>query len=508
MPINLVSADYAAILPAVILIATGLAVLIADLFVTDDGYDNPSSEKSHLVWIGVCGAALAFAALFVPSGLLFGAWSENGVASGSEVVFLGALRLDAFGGFAAAIIIVAAGLTTLSSGGYLAAQGQNRGEFYGLVYLGGGAMVLLAQATNLISIFVAIETLSLTVYVLAGFFRKWKLGAEGAAKYFILGAFSSGFLLLGMAFVYGATGEISLAALGKSTADPYLMNVGLLLILVGFGFKVGAVPFHSWVPDAYQGAPATAAGWMAVAVKVCSFAALIRVVVAAGQGGVADAAIGKMLAALAVVTMVLGNLAALNQTNIKRMLAYSGIAHSGYLLIPVVLAFQGTPDPKVGAGALFYLVAYLLMTIGAFTVVAMVSNGDTDREELESYNGLAKRQPFVAFAMTVSLLSLAGMPGTVGFLGKLTIFKDAVYSGPYLYLAFVGILASLVSVYYYLRPIVAMYFREEGETIEIVENNWGVKLTLVLTSFGTIALFFCGKSVHELSVRSIQSITG
>ncbi|MEM7263242.1 MAG: NADH-quinone oxidoreductase subunit N [Planctomycetota bacterium] len=507
MPISLAPADYMAILPAAILFATGLVVLIADLLVKQDGYDDPSSQKSHLVFLGLCGSALAFASLFAPQGLLAGAWGQDAVAAGSQTVFMGALRVDAFGGFIAAVIIVAIALTTLASGGYLASQDQNRGEFYGLVFLGGGAMLLLAQASNLISIFVAIETLSLSVYVLAGFFRKWKSGSEGALKYFILGAFSSGFLLMGMMLIYGATGEVTLEALGKSTSDPYLLNIGLLLLLVGFGFKVGAVPFHSWVPDAYQGAPTTAAGWMAVAVKVCSFGALLRVVIASSQGGLADASTGKMLAALAVVTMVLGNLAALNQTNIKRMLAYSGIAHTGYLLIPVVLAFQGT-DPKVGAGALFYLAAYLLMTIGAFTAIAMVSTGDTDREELEDFNGLAKRQPFVAFALTVSLLSMAGMPGTAGFLGKLTIFRDAVESGPYFYLALIGILASLVSVYYYLRPIVAMYFREEGTTIDVVENTWGVRLTLFITSFGTLILFFWGRSVHELSIRSIESITG
>lgn len=496
MDFSLNVADYKSILPAAILVITGLTVLISDLFVSDEeGNDDPKSSKSHLVMISLCGSLLALASLFISGGLLGG--------GPAQYTFSGALGLDSFGGFFSLIIILALMCTTLAAGGYLGSQGQNLGEFYGLTFLGGAAMVVLCQATNLMSMFLAIETLSLSVYVLAGFFRKWKLGSEGAMKYFVMGAFSSGFLAFGMALVFIATGDISLAALRDASSDPVLLNVGILLIIIGFGFKVGAVPFHSWVPDVYQGSPAISVGWMAVAVKACSFAALLRVMMSCGA---ADASLSRVLAAIAVVTMILGNLAALNQTNIKRMLAYSGIAHTGYLLIPVVLAFQNRLGEKVGAGALFYLAAYLLMTLGAFIAVAMVSRGDVDREELENFRGLAKQHPFVAFCMTIALLSLAGIPGTAGFLGKLTIFRDAVNSEVYLWLAVVGVIASLISVYYYLRPIVAMYFQDSEQEIETVQDTWGVQLSLVLVTAGTFALFIFAKPVQELSIKSIQSL--
>ena len=520
-------ADLEGVLPATLMFATGIVALLADLLVgpSQRGGSTPEeldadlrSPKSHLSFIGIGGGVLALMTLWFGS-------------STGETILKGALRADAFSDFASAIIIVAAILTSLSAGSYLGAQGQNRGEFHGLLWLGGGAMVVLTQATNLISIFVAIETLSLSVYVLAGFFREWKKGSEGAIKYFVMGAFSSGFLLLGMAFLYGATQSIDLAALADPAADRYLLILGLLLCLIGLAFKVGAVPFHSWVPDVYQGAPAIAAGWMAVAVKAASFAVLLRLVVAAGaKSGVlvgtgltggfeferTGEAIGTIIAVIALSTMILGNLAALNQTNIKRMLAYSGIAHSGYLMIPIYLALRGEGRVEVGAAVLYYLVAYLLMTFGAFAVVATVSRGDSDREDIESFNGLAKSHPLLAFAMTVSLMSLAGIPLTGGFIGKLFVFKGAVlgavsgdgWNAGLFNLALVGILASIVSVYYYLRPIVAMYFRESDRPILKVEAPWGLHLTLVITSVATFAVGLFPARLHALSKAAAESLGG
>ncbi|MFN0057354.1 MAG: NADH-quinone oxidoreductase subunit N [Planctomycetota bacterium] len=506
MDLQFSPAELKAVLPATILFATGLVVLITDLFVTGpDGNDEPTTGKSHLVFLGLCGAVLALAALFMSDGLL------SNFKSGTKI-FSGAIMADAFGGYCAALIIVALLLTTVACGGYLGAQGQNRGEYYGLLYMGAGAMVLLAQASNLISIFVALETMSFSVYVLSGFFRKWKTGSEGAFKYFVMGAFSSGFLLFGMALIYGATGSIELSAIRSPGVDAVLLNVGLLLLLVGFAFKVGAVPFHSWVPDAYQGAPAMSAGWMAVAVKICSFAALFRVVLATrGDEILATTdSLGQLLAAIAVVTMILGNLAALNQTNVKRMLAYSGIGHTGYLLIPVVLSYSGTPD-RAGTSALFYFAAYIFMTLGAFIAIAAISSGKSDREELRQLSGLGKRHPFVALVFTISLLSLAGIPGTAGFWGKLMIFRNALQSQQYAYLAVIGVLASIVSVYYYLRPVVAMYFEDtpaDEAPVELVGDAWGLKLALALSVIGTLGLFVFGKPLHQLSEQSLRSIAG
>ncbi|MEE8143171.1 MAG: NADH-quinone oxidoreductase subunit N, partial [Planctomycetota bacterium] len=454
-------AELEAVLPSALLFLTGLLVLIVDLFVPDETGAGSHSPKSHLVLIGVTGGLAALASIWLGDTLV------GGVNSGE--IFAGALRDDLFADFAVVLVVVATLLATLASGGYLAAQGENRGEFLALLYFGAGAMVLLAQANNLISIFVAIETLSIAVYVLAGFFRKWRESSEGALKYFIMGAFSSGFLLMGLVFIYGATESISLEAL-QYADDPVLLNVGLLLVLVGFCFKIGAVPFHSWVPDVYQGAPAMAAGWMAVAVKACSFAVLLRVVMATGGN---NSSLSQLVAAIAIVTMILGNYAALNQTNIKRLLAYSGIAHTGTMLIPVALAFMDSSPPAAGASTLFYLAAYLLMTLGAFTVVAVVSNGERDREELSAFNGLARRYPLLALAFTIFLISLAGIPLTAGFMGKLYVFKFAIEGG-FLYLAVIGILTTLVSVYYYIRPIQAMYFQDEEAPITLVDSSWGL----------------------------------
>ncbi len=511
LEIEFTAADLAALLPSAILCLTGVVALLADLFVpaipegmtAADRDASAHHPKSHLSWIGFGGGLLALVAI-VFGGRMGG--GEPGTA------LAGAITMDAFSGFAGALIVLAALFTALNAGPYLAAQGQHRGEFHGLLWMGAAAMVLLAQATNLISIFVAIETLSITVYVLAGFFRKWKLGSEGAMKYFVMGAFASGFLLLGMALLYGATGSVDLAALAVPRDDG-LAGVGLLLLLVGFAFKIGAVPFHSWVPDVYQGSPAVAAGWMAVGVKAASFAALLRVGIAAEGGGDAFA---RVLAALAILTMVLGNLAAINQRNVKRMLAYSGIAHSGYLLLPVFLTFyRGTTKEVVGA-VLFYLAAYLLMTLGAFTVVAAVSAGEKDREDVADFDGLASQRPLLALAFTISLLSLAGIPMTAGFVGKFLIFKDTVFGAVgagggawdqlLFNLALVGILASIVSVYYYLRPVVAMYFHDSKRPQPVVEGAWGLHLTLGVTTIATLLIGIFPNRFIEWSQQAAQSL--
>ncbi len=483
-------AEFEAVLPSAILFATGLLLLLMDTCFGDRDPNEDSSPKTHLVLTGVAGALLAFAALSVSAG------------DTSVRLFAGAMTDDLFGRFAAGIIILATLLTSLAAGGYLSGIGKHRGEFHALIFLGAGAMVLLAQATNLISIFVAVETLSLALYVLAGYVRAWRESAEGAFKYFIMGAFSSGFLLLGMAFLYGASGgSIQLADFGDGL-DPVLGSVGTLLVIIGFAFKVGAVPFHSWVPDVYQGSPVLAAGWMAVAVKVASFAALLRLVMATGD----SANMAGLIMAIAVITMALGNLAALNQTNLKRMLAYSGIAHSGYLMIPVGLALhEGSVNPKVLAGSLFYLAAYLVTTLGVFVALSSLKHGDRDCDTLDAIKGLGRRHPLIALAITLSMVSLAGIPLTGGFMGKYFIFRDAVLGG-YWQLAVIGIVTSMVSIYYYLRPVVAMYFHEPSEKIEKVEAAWGLHLALGITSFGILYLGVMPERLVALSLRSVERL--
>ncbi|HIA27676.1 MAG TPA: NADH-quinone oxidoreductase subunit N [Planctomycetes bacterium] len=484
--------EIEAILPAGILFLTGLVLLLVDLGGKERA-DSGMNPKNHLVFIGCAGSVLALMAL---------------VTGGGSVVtslYAGAMSDDAFGRFAGALVTLALLLTTLGAGGYLSSIGQNRGEFYSLLFFGAGAMVLLCQATNLVSIFVAIETLSLSVFVLAGYTTDRRPSSEGAFKYFVLGAFSSGFLLLGMAFLYGVSGGSlalsDIAANGPQVADDILFAVGVLLMVIGFAFKVGAVPFHSWIPDVYQGAPVIAVGWMAVAVKVASFAALLRLLVAAGGGET----LSRLIAAIAVVTMLLGNLAALNQTNIKRMLAYSGIAHTGYLLIPLVLGLTGTGFES-GSSMLFYLAAYSVTTFAAFAVIATLSRGQ-DRESIDDLNGLASKHPMIAVVMTLAMLSLAGIPLTAGFVGKLMIFRDAVEGG-YIYLALIGIISSVISVYYYLRPVVAMYFREATGDQHEVEHPWGLHLALALAGGAILLLGIDPQALVEFSVESMRSLLG
>ncbi len=488
-PLSLSKAEILAILPAGALFITGLIQLLADLA---DPARTSRQEKTHLAMIGATGALVALASLFV-----------QGTAASTGELYAGAMTDDLFGRLGSAVIILTGLFCTLMSGGYLASSGNNKAEFHSLISFSAGAMVLLCQATNLVSMFVAIETLSLAVYVLAGFFKKQKSASEGAFKYFVMGAFSSGFLLFGMALVYGLSGgELSLSGIAAADAsNDVLFAVGVLMVLIGFAFKVGLVPFHSWVPDVYQGSPTLAVGWMAVAVKASSFFALCRFLFHTGGGEYLD----QILIALSIVTMILGNLAALNQQSLKRMLAYSGIAHSGYLMIPLIVALSGD-DLAIGASLPFYLCAYAATTLAAFGVLTALSSA-TDKDNLGELNGLAKNKPLLALGFTISLISLAGVPMTAGFIGKLMIFKDAIGAG-FVQLAVVGILTSLVSVYYYLKPIVAMWFRDPRSSFDLIPAPWGVQFTVGVCGIATIAVGLFPDWLVDLSRISVKAILG
>lgn len=489
MELTISRAEILAILPAAILFLTGLMQLFVDL---GKSSSDTRSEKTHLAMIGITGILLGFSALFI-----------QGIGASAGVLYAGAMTDDLFGRMGAGVIMAAALFCTLMAGGYLASSGNNKAEFHSLVCFSAGAMVLLCQATNLVSIFVAIETLSLAVYVLAGYFKNHQSGSEGAFKYFVLGAFSSGFLLLGMAFIYGLSGgALALTDIASSNAqsDP-LFAVGILMILIGFAFKIGAVPFHSWVPDVYQAAPALSVGWMAVAVKAASFFALCRFLLFVDGGQI----LTQILSAIAIVTMLLGNLAALNQQSLKRMMAYSGIAHSGYLLIPLVLATAGG-GASVGASIPFYMFAYAATTLAAFGVISAISVA-TDRDDVNDLNGLARNRPLLAIGLTIALISLAGIPLTAGFIGKLMIFRDAVQGG-YLLLALVGIIGSLISIYYYLRPVVAMWFKEPKDSFDLIPASWGVQFSVVVCGFATIALGLFPGWLVDLSKQSVRAILG
>src|SRR6186713_2344711 len=407
-------------------------------------------------------------------GLIFGGaaavllWDRN--AEG-----FGVIAADNFGLFVTITLAIIGVLTIMFSSQVLERDGIPAGEYYALLLFSIVGMIMMATATDLLVIFIALEILSLAVYVLTAIRRDNVAGTEAAFKYFLLGAFSSAFFLYGIAFTYGVTGSTRLAAVGsflsaQSMSNNPMILLALGLLLVGFAFKISAVPFHMWTPDAYEGAPAIVTGFMSTGVKAAAFAAFARVFLSSFEPFKGDWA--PIVAALAAATMILGTVVGVAQSNLKRMLAYSSIAHGGYLLVGLVAA------NSVGKAAiLFYLLAYSVTNLAAFGVIAMLGARDRANDSLRDYAGLWNSNPGLAALMTVCLLSLGGLPPTAGFIGKWYIFQAAVSAG-YYWLAIVGVLTSVVSVFFYLRVVVMMYMAERD----------GAQEPARITGFGMVAL--------------------
>jgi NADH-quinone oxidoreductase subunit N len=403
------------------------------------------------------------------------------------------------------IIILGTALTVLISRHYLEDYGKNLGEYYALVLFATVGMMLMASGAHLIMIFLGLEVMSIAVYVLAGLFREDVRSNEAALKYLLLGAFSSAFLLFGIAFLYGAGGgslyldELPRVLLGH----PFSRSLALLaiaLFIVGFGFKVAAVPFHMWTPDVYEGAPTSITAFMAVGVKAGAFAAFARVFFLAFPFFVVDW--NMLLWVLAVGTMTLGNVVAIAQTNIKRMLAYSSIAHAGYLLVALVAANQ------LGAvSLLYYLLAYTLMNLGAFGVVILVGRVRDSYLSIYDYSGLGFQHPALAAAMAVFMFALAGIPPTAGFVGKFYIFSAAVQAG-YIWLAIIGVMNSLVSVYYYLRITVLMYMRPQEADLGPVAFTPGLTAVLLVTALGVVFVGIFPGFFYNLAMNSVKIFPG
>lgn len=378
--------------------------------------------------------------------------SSGGIAEAGIV-------LDGFGRFVIALVLASAALAVVLSHPYLTRIGRPRGEYGSLLVFSTAGMVLFATSTDLVLLFLGLELLSIPVYILSGYARGDIRSSEAALKYFLLGAFSSAIFLLGVAFVYGASGSTDLrAAVSSAGVGSGLMGAGILLLLSGFLFKVASVPFHMWTPDVYEGAPTAVTAFMATAVKAAAFGALLRVVgVVSGAG--AALPLASILWWLAVLTMTLGNAAALTQSNVKRMLAYSSIAHAGYLLIGVSV-YAGTRDSGALGGVLYYMLAYTFMTLGAFAVVVAFGEKGNEHLDMGDYGGLGWRYPALGIAMSLFMISLSGIPPTAGFFGKYAIFKNAVENGQ-IGLVVIAVLNSALSVYYYIRVIVTLYMRPE-----------------------------------------------
>jgi proton-translocating NADH-quinone oxidoreductase chain N len=377
----------------------------------------------------------------------------------NQSLFSNMVRVDAFSLYFAIIACLAAGLVVLASMEYMKARTRYRGEFYGLLLLAALAMTLMASSTNLIMIYLSIEFMSLTSYVLVGYFRDDAKSSEGGLKYFLFGAVTSALMLYGMSLMYGATGttdlaEISSALTGMQATMPpmrWLILPAILLMLAGFSFKMALVPFHQWSPDAYQGAPTPVATLLSVGPKAMGFSVLLRVLITAVPQFEFDWV--AILMGISLVTMTLGNLTAIRQTNIKRMLAYSSIAQAGYILVGIVSIVPFT----VGIhGVLLYLMAYLFTNAGVFIAVIAFSHV-TNSDEISDYAGLVRRAPALAAVMVIFFMSLAGLPPTAGFVGKLFVFGAAVQAG-YYYLAIIGVLNSVISVVYYFNVVRQMFF--------------------------------------------------
>ena len=485
--------DFVVLLPVLVLAGWALVLMLADLFI-------PPGRKALTGWLTLAGPAGAALALTQwPSG-------------GALLAFGGMLAADGFAAFLQLIFLFSVAAAVLLALTYLPRAGLERGEFYVLLLLTACGMLLMAQAADLIVVFLALELLSIPLYVLAGLARPRLSSEESAMKYFLLGAFASGFFVYGVALTYGGAGSTNLNAILAAAqsglmadgqpAVPALLLSGAALILVGLGFKVAAVPFHMWTPDVYEGAPTVVTAFMSVGAKAGGFAALLRVFVTAFPELAPQWA--GLTALLAALTMVVGNLAAIWQGNIKRLLAYSSIAHAGYILMALPAAgspFSAQSDFAVGS-ALIYLMAYALTTLGAWAVVIAVERQEGQGLRLDDYAGLFARRPGLALARALFMFSLTGLPPTAGFIAKFSLFRATVDAG-YLWLAIVGVITSLGSAYYYLRVVVLMFMRP-GQAQALSQPT--VNLTVGVTAAATLVIGLVPGPFLDLAQRSLLGL--
>jgi NADH-quinone oxidoreductase subunit N len=477
--------SFAALLPVAILTLGALVLLLSEVFLV-------SGNRAYQSVLTVAFAVAAGVAAVV------------GPRPGA--VFDGQGAQDGFSAFVTLIVCAGLALSALVSAGWLEARRSQRGEFYALATFAAAGMALLGMATDLLVAFISIEIMSISTYALSAYLRRGKRPAEAAFKYLVLGAVSSGLFVYGSALLYGACGSTLFSKLPQGHGSS-LYLVGMGLVLAGVAFKVAAVPFHAWTPDVYEGAPTPVTAFMAAGVKTAAFALLVRIFLAAETGAAAKvAAFGGVLAALAILTMAAGNLLALPQRSVKRMLAYSSIAHAGYLLVGVVSAAVAGARAQAVASLLFYLAIYCATVIGAFAMVGLLERrqegvGDpADAWDLSRFAGLGRRRPALAFAMALFMLSLAGVPPTAGFFAKLYLFRAAVGAG-FASLAVVGVLTSALGAYYYLRVVLYMYMRPaevEGE----VRAGPSLSVALVAAALAVVLLGVAAEPLVQLAAAA------
>ncbi len=474
--------DLRVIGPTLALAVTGLVLLVLDIL-------PPRDRKDHL-------ALVALAGVLVSLVLTLLLWGRDARA------FRGMVILDGYALFFNLVIGYATGIVLLLSLDYVRRQSIEAGEFYILVVFAAVGMMLMASAGDLIMVFLGLETMSISLYALAGFFRDRVEAGEASMKYFLLGAFASGFFLYGIALIFGATGSTNLDKIANAVAagagrDPMLV-IGFGLLLVGFGFKISSVPFQLWAPDVYEGAPTSVTALIATGSKAAAFAALLRVLLSSFRAPQIDWTM--MIWVLAALSMTFGNVVAIAQNNLKRMLAYSSIAHVGYMLVGIVAGGQ------LGSGAvLFYMLVYTFTTAGAFGVILLLERDGREAVQLEDFGGLAARQPLLALVLTIFLLSLIGIPPTAGFVGKFYLFGSAVRAG-YIWLAVIGVLNSAVAAYYYLRLIVYMYMREPDGTPAVMVPSVAGSFALVVALWGVVQLGVMPAPLFDLAQAAVAPL--
>ena len=461
MPIEI---NWQLLMPELIIALTLLIVLVFDLF--------DSISKTVLGWMTIVGAGIAL-------------WVSIQMHQAGTVgtQFSEMFKVDNFSLFFNIIFLVSTILVALISISYLGGRDRKQGPYYLLILLATLGMMLMAAGNELIIVFLGLELMSLSLYVLAGYFRESPASSEAGMKYLLLGAFASAFFLYGIALIYGGAGTTSVPAIAEAIAAPNkspLLLAGMFLLIVGFGFKVAIVPFHQWAPDVYEGAPTTIAAFISAGPKAAGFAAFLRIFMEALPN--LQVEWSGVIILLAMLTMTVGNVIAIAQTNIKRMLAYSSIAHAGYILIGLAAA-----NSEGISSAMLYLLVYCVMNIGAFGAVILAKTADGESLMISDYAGLGLRKPLLAMFMTVMLLSLASFPPTAGFVGKFYIFKSAVQSG-HIWLVIIGAINTAISAFYYLRVVVTMYMREPEEELEFSPYSSTLVIGLIIAAVGVLLI--------------------
>ena len=485
--------------PLLLLVAAGLAIMLVDAF---------TKERAEL-------ASVTAVSLFVAAALAGTMLASGNIAPAPDVITR-YLAVDQLALFFDVVICVGAGLSVLLAGGYLREHGFERGEFYVLILFTAFGAMVLARAVDLLSIFLGLETMSLGAYALVAYRRTSARAVEGAVKYFLLGSFAAAILLFGSALLYGATGHTDLAGIGQvvaaGEADATLTVLALVMLIVGLAFKLGAVPFHMWVPDAYEGAATPVTTFMSVGIKAAAVAVLLRVLVGAfGDPASMGLYTGwtPVIMLLAVITMVYGNLAALAQTSVKRMLAYSSVAHAGYILVGLAAVHE------VGSFAvssvLYYIAAYTFSNVLAFGSLILMGSKGKEAVSYDDLAGAGRRHPVAAFPFVIGVLSLLGMPPTAGFFGKYYVFSAAVQAGgPMIWVAVIGVLASAVGAYYYIKVIVYLFMREpeEDQPIAVPMRSMYVTVALVLAGYYVVKMGITPSRYLDWAVSAASSLVG